>query len=101
MISKPNRNKDIDLSIKVYTSPNLVPPAKEDQYIVNLFRLDQNYRDNLSYDLFPNLNNNARYNSNSYIAGILRAAQIPVPAINLNTPGYNKPIPINSFGVQK
>jgi len=96
LFSKVNRDTDIMLSNKVYESSSLVSLKDEDKYISRLFTLDQNYKDNLQYDLFPTTNHNG-YNSNSYISGILNAAEITPPSIKLNTPGFDKPVPINNF----
>ena len=101
LISDNNRTRDIDLSIKIYQSPNLVPISQEPYYINLLNQLDAGYKDNLTYDLFPNLNNPAGYNSNSYVSGLLNAAGINPPQINdLTLPGYKKPIPAENFGVK-
>ncbi|MFE5321603.1 hypothetical protein ACFQ88_23135 [Paenibacillus sp. NPDC056579] len=52
----------------------------------------------LDYDLFPDLGDS--YNSNSFVAGILKAAKyedqdIPVPS--KSTPGYDIPVPFYHF----
>ncbi len=123
LVSENNRPRDKDLSIKNYTSPNLVPPAQEDYYVQLLNSLDLNYQDNLKYDLFPNLNSSSGYNSNSYVSGLLIAADIVPPSIpdkkinyqwqgweynNISpinveyrflfqVPGYDKPVPSQYF----
>ena len=100
LVSDINRFRDINLSIKVYQSPSLVP-IRQEQYYTNLFdQLDSSYKDNLKYDLFPNLSNPIGYNSNSYVSGLLNAAGIVRPEIDLRLPGYNKPIPVENFGVR-
>ena len=101
LVSNNNRTRDIDLSIKIYQSPNLVPLNQESNYTNLLNQLDNNYKDNLSYDPFPNLGNSSGYNSNSYASGLLNAAGIDSPQINnLTLPGYRKPIPAENFGVK-
>ena len=101
LVSDNNRTRDIDLSIKIYQSPNLVPLNQESNYKNLLNQLDSNYKDNLNYDLFPNLGNSSGYNSNSYVSGLLNAAGIDSPQINnLTLPGYRKPIPAENFGVK-
>jgi hypothetical protein len=123
LLSKPNRDRDVDLSIKNYTSPNLVPPSQEGRYVQLLNNLDLNYQDNLKYDLFPNLNPSSGYNSNSYVSGLLIAAKIAPPSIPdkkinyqwqgweynntspinieyrfpFQVPGYDKPVPSRYF----
>jgi len=99
LVSDANRSRDIDFSIKTYASPNLVPVNQEAKYVETLNRLDSGYKDNLVYDLFPNLNNSDGYNSNSYVSGLLNAAKINVPEIDLKLPGYRKPVPVENFGV--
>ncbi len=101
LISDNNRTRDINLSIKIYQSPNLVPINQEPYYTNLLNQLDSNYKDNLNYDLFPNLSDSNGHNSNSYISGLLNAAGINTPQINnLTLPGYKKPIPAENFGVK-
>ena len=120
--SDVNRAKDINPSIKIYQSPNLVPVEQEGKYVEILNQLDKNYQDNLKYNLFPSLSNSG-YNSNSYVSGLLNAAKITPPKLPsitkqyqwqdneypelptiqieyklpLKLPGYDKPIPIKYF----
>jgi hypothetical protein len=122
LISDNNRPRDRDLSIKNYTSPNLVPVEQESYYVQLLNKVDSNYQDSLSYRLFPSQNND-HYNSNSYVSGLLIAADIVPPsipdknikyqwqgweydnspAVNVNytlpfqVPGYDKPVPSQYF----
>jgi hypothetical protein len=73
------------------------------------------YKNDLKYDLLPGLSDG--YNSNSYIRGILRSAELPrndfyretsntsqgspVHDTNrMNLPGWNKPIPISTDVVE-
>ena len=91
---------DTDLSNKVLTvqiNPALI--GSEDTKIQQIFDLNKNYenhQDKLNYWLFPKNNDNF-YNSNSYFSGIGQAAGIPIPQTNLNTPGYDKPVPATYF----
>jgi hypothetical protein len=126
LVSDFNRKRDADLSIKIYQSPNLVSTEQEGIYAQLLDKLDNNYKDNLRYNLLPTQNTSIGYNSNSYISGILNAAGIIPPNITTYTkryqyegweyqsiqpinikynlpmdiPGYNKPIPKEYFGDQ-
>jgi len=128
LIGNVNRTRDVDPLIKVYESPNLVSTQSEDNYIETLFSLERNYQDNLKYNLFPDVNSLVGYNSNSYTSGILTAANIKPPILptviskmewqdreypeisqtlkfqytlpQFPTPGYNKPVPKQYFGVQ-
>ena len=54
------------------------------------------YPNNKPYDLFPgNGPFNNYYNSNSFTHGLLEAAGYPdIPTPPLNTPGWDKPLPI-------
>jgi hypothetical protein len=123
LTSNNNRERDVNLLIKNYASPNLVPQSQEGHYAQILNDLDLNYQDNLKYDLFPALNSSSGYNSNSYVAGLLIAADISPPSIpdkkinyqwqsweyeNSNpisveyklpfqVPGYEKPVPLQYF----
>ena len=124
LIGGVNRNRDIDLGIKVYISENLVPQSVEDKYIQQLFRSNENYNNNLKYNLFPVKGSSVGYNSNSYTAGLLNSVGITPPmlpnqtinyqysdweynnigSVNLQyilpkytAPGYNKPVPIQYF----
>jgi hypothetical protein len=123
LLSKPNRDRDAELSIKNYTSPNLVPPSQEGHYVQLLNNLDLNYQDNLKYDLFPTPNLSSGYNSNSYVSGLLIAADLVPPSIPdkkinyqwqgweynntspinveyrfpFQVPGYDKPVPSQYF----
>jgi hypothetical protein len=123
LVSENNRPRDRDLSIKNYTSSNLVPLSQEGYYVQLLNDLDKNYQDNLKYNLFPNPNSSSGYNSNSYVSGLLIAADIVFisipdkkinyqwqgweydnsPSTNINytfpfqVPGYEKPVPSQYF----
>ena len=86
------------------------PPAScanEDEFIDRLFRLDSIYRDDLDYDLFPADPANRSwwipddsFNSNSYTAGLLRAAGIIPPQPPVNVPGWLQSVPIENFRVR-
>ena len=101
--SKPNRKKDFNQENKYAESlPLNVSHEAEDQKIHELIKLDSNYKDNLDYDLFPEISENKKwykpddgYNSNSYVPGLLNSAGIAAPNLNqeINLPGYDKPVP--------
>ena len=103
LVSKPDRQRDIDISIKnLETLPLNIPFGTEDLIISKLFRLDKNYNDDLPYQAFPTPLNNG-YNSNSYVSGLLNTAGIDIPLLNLqiNLPGFDKPVPASNFGEGK
>jgi len=65
--------------------------------VQRLVAQDKAYKDNLPYELEPESEDN-HYNSNSYTAGMLRAAGIEVPfCMRYSTPGFDKPIPAEDF----
>jgi len=77
-------------------------PTREDELIQRLLDLDRAYDDKLPYDCFPDAGTNT-YNSNSYAAGLLNAAGIPLPALQrvprpFFFPGWTKPVPPAQFG---
>jgi len=122
LVSNSNRTRDQNLSIKTYISSNLVPIEQETRYVSLLNQLDGNYLDNIKYGLFPTFSND-KYNSNSYVSGLLSSAGINPPNITnfqtnyqwqpweydnsnlinlrynfpIQIPGYNKPVPIQYF----
>jgi RHS repeat-associated protein len=69
-----------------------------DNLIEQLLLLDDGYCDCLPYDLFPDDKPN-KYNSNSFAAGLLIAADIPIPPdlYSRDLPGIRKPVPSNLF----
>ena len=73
--------------------------ADEDRIILNLLQRDINYRDDLIYCWNPD--GTMTYNSNSYTAGLLKAASIPSPTFP-SLPfslyvGWTKPVPKTQF----
>jgi hypothetical protein len=99
MVSEINRDRDVNAFA---TSLELLqyPPILEDVAIERLFALDANYPDNLTYECRPD-EGTEEYNSNSYVAGLLKAANIPHPSFpyrySLIYPGWTKPVPANYF----
>jgi len=66
-------------------------------FICSLLAADENYQDNLRYGPFPKPGSN-RYNSNSYIAGLLNAAGGDLPPVMPNNmPGFDNPVPSQCF----
>ena len=112
-----NRNRDVSLDNKILESLPIVPVEQEDQVFQEITELNKNYNQHrLEYDTFPDPNKTKgvgqagtinrpgdSYNSNSYVSGILNAADIPVPPMNdaLNMPGYDKPVPEQYFQNKK
>lgn len=77
-------------------------PLEEDALIQLLVSLDDNYGDNLQYECWPD-GGSDEYNSNGYVAGLLRAAGVPEPAFPYQLRhryfGWAKPVPRAGFGV--
>lgn len=96
-----NTNRERDVSERSIIVAEMFPGAgdTEDALIGRLFNADSNYRDNLDYDFFPGSSDG--YNSNSYVAGLLRAIgveNVPLPnQQNTPTPGADKPVPTGCF----
>jgi RHS repeat-associated protein len=75
-------------------TPVSCPTGMNDtQFITSLINAASRYDNNAPYDPLPS-RLGPYYNSNSYAAGVIRAAGgIPPPLANV--PGYNKPLPIH------
>jgi hypothetical protein len=107
LTSGTNRKKDKNQAIKVVESlPLTLPNGDEDATIRQLMALDANYNDELDYDLFPSQPADQKwyisddsYNSNSYVSGLLTAANLDVPPLHpsIHLPGYTKPLPKGYF----
>jgi hypothetical protein len=71
--------------------------------IARLFKLNNQYRDNLRYDIIPSIEekgDDQGYNSNSFVSGLLSAAGFEDWSNSTRrfTPGYDKPVPSKQFG---
>jgi hypothetical protein len=67
-----------------------------------LLKAHRDYPDDLNYDFLPHPAVPYRgigpsYNSNSYIAGLLRAVGVGAPRLPISTPGYDLPVPARNF----
>lgn len=95
--SQPNRPKD-QLATPSYLR-ELRLRGSQNFYIGKLFELDGNYRDQLTYECVPD--DPDEYNSNSYLSGLLGAADISKPwfpqAFPSMFPGWSKPVPAVFF----
>jgi hypothetical protein len=98
LISNFNRVGDVE------TAPSAVDrllydPRNEDELVSKLIELDANYHDDLRYCWNPN--GKTTFNSNSFAAGLLKAASVPLPKFP-ETPlffhvGWSEPIPSSQF----
>ncbi|MGH8542636.1 MAG: hypothetical protein ACREX3_03110, partial [Gammaproteobacteria bacterium] len=68
----------------------------EDAVIERILAADASYGDNLGYRAFPGPDL-ARYNSNSYISGLMMTVGLPPIPFPVPLPGWNKPVPANAF----
>jgi len=103
LISGVNRKpNDINMDIKV----QMISMGVYDVYTIDkLFAYELYYRTyckDVNYDLFPNPNKTTGgygkgYNSNSFAAGILKAAGITPITPSYNVPGFDKPLPTSYF----
>jgi hypothetical protein len=98
LVSAFNRPGDTGKQTATYT---LDPgPQGEGAAIKKLLAQDAAYGDDLPYELFPGSDaapSGDTYNSNSYTAGMLKAAGIQMPEMPYNTPGLDKPVPEEQF----
>jgi RHS repeat-associated protein len=105
LVSRPNRETDlgrqegrIEIEIPAYY-------RSEFHFFNAIARADSGYGDWLDYDLYPEQPQNRSifwaddgYNSNSYIAGLLKAVGVDPPEIEgINLPGYDVPVPRECF----
>jgi hypothetical protein len=101
LVSDTNRDKDIG----PHEAGIPIPPISgmsEDAFINLMLKADRDYSDDLNYGVLPHPGIAYRgippsYNSNSYIAGLLRAVGIGAPRLPVSTPGYNRSIPPRHF----
>lgn len=101
LVSDTNRENDVqphEPGIPIRPSGGM----SEDAFINLMLKTDREYTDDLNYDWLPHPAVPYRgirpsYNSNSYIAGLLRAIGVGIPELPVNTPGYNLPLPPHHF----
>jgi RHS repeat-associated protein len=106
LVSRPNRDRDLDLSIKSSVTKIDLKGRDENQVISQLRAADSKYKDNLPYALIPVKAASvqmfgrsvplltATYNSNSFVGGLLRAVGLIPPKVKEPVPGFDLPIPI-------
>jgi len=98
LVSKVNRERDVDAPPTALERLRY-DPAKEDELISMLLQLDANYLDDLRYCWHPN--GYTTFNSNSYSAGLLHAASVPLPLFPSTTlffhVGWTEPVPVSKF----
>ncbi|QQX82677.1 hypothetical protein JK628_10005 [Shewanella sp. KX20019] len=79
---------------------NLPEGMSEEQFVDKMIGLDGNYQDNADYSFDPN--GTSTFNSNSYVSGLLQAAGVDTSKMNVpNAPGFDKPLPKETFEENK
>ena len=93
-----NRQRDVDVEpIRLEKLP--LHALEEIRLINDLYVYFAGYKDDLAYACVPEMNP-GKYNSNSFVNGILRRAGAPLPLFPLrgNTaPGWGTPVPSHKF----
>ncbi len=104
LVNGINRERDLDISIKMDRQVVDINSQSEDVVISSLISGHNSYKNKLDYDLFPAQEGKGvwyiaddSYNSNSYTSGLLNSTGLNAPAINVNVPGYTKPVPADYF----
>ena len=96
--SKPNRPSDQVIPPIFWR--NLTLRGSSNLFIERLFDLDEKYGDFLKYECAPD--DPDEFNSNSFISGLLSAADIAKPffpqQFPVLFPGWSKPVPATYFG---
>ena len=86
-----NRERDIEIE-KVEVIVIDLEGRDEDEVIDALLAADKNYGDDVEYWFFPK-EGDTKYNSNSYISGLLKLLGINPPEVKgWSVPGYDKPL---------
>jgi len=95
LVAEFNRPRDINNGIKVETYSFDLPKENNIEVIEKILDAFRVYNNNLSYSYFPNTRNE-RFNSNSFITGLLSIVELEAPKFNdkYKLPGYNKPVPL-------
>lgn len=101
LVSAPNRENDVEDHEAGIPVP-LPSGISEDAFIHRMLKADREYTDDLEYDFLPHPPIQYRgigpsYNSNSYVAGLLRAVGVVPPQPPVTAPGYALPVPPRHF----
>ena len=98
LVAEFNRPRDINNDIKVETYSFDLPKENNIEVIEKILDAFKAYNNDLSYSYFPNTRNK-KFNSNSFITGLLSNVGLEIPKFNdkYKLPGYNKPIPLISY----
>ena len=68
--------------------------------IGRLVTAEENYRDNLDYDLLPGWFDNEGYNSNGFAAGLLRSVGLDSSVFD-DLVGGDHPVPTGCFTIEQ
>lgn len=102
--STPNKSGDRPSNGTFFVTVQPPPGMSDTEFIRRLINAANCYKNNLPYSRpdFPDgYMPPGRYNSNSFVAGVIRAAGARPPTIDatwFQTPGYSNPIPIAGCG---
>ena len=90
-----NRPKDANDKIKVETYNYYFPKENKMEVIEKIIAAFKAYDNGLRFSFFPG-KANERFNSNSFVTGLLLAAGLEAPRFSekYKIPGYNKPAPL-------
>jgi len=99
--SSPNNSGDSIFNATFLQRVDTPKGMTDTQFINRLIKSANSYQNKLNYDLKPQAGTDG-YNSNSYVAGVIKAAGGVPPTLNTNgefqAPGYDKPIPLGFGG---
>lgn len=101
LVSARNRENDVEDHESGIAIP-LPAGISEDAFIHRMLKTDREYPDDLEYGSLPHPPIPYRgigpsYNSNSYVAGLLRAVGAVPPTPPVTAPGYGLPVPLRHF----
>jgi len=91
LVSAPNYPGDDPTNLTDLTRVSCPTGISDTDFIRRMLSAARRYRNDEPYAPFPAV---LTYNSNSYTAGIIRAAGADPPALPGSQPGYSRPLPI-------
>jgi RHS repeat-associated protein len=93
LVADINRERDVDETIKVDIKPLDMSGKNEIDEIQKFLDAYNAYENDLDYFWFPG-KKNEKYNSNSFVRGILEKLGFKPPEFTKKMPGYDKAIPL-------
>jgi len=101
LVSSPNRSTDLPGTNNIVAGEVQSRDGLGDSALINkLSCLDESYRKQsvINYDFDPEPGTSG-YNSNSFVTGLLNAANVRYRLPGIYIPGASKPVPIENFNV--